>query len=104
MQPAYGQTHAPCVVRREYVAEIARGNGEVHLFAHLYLTAAYEVEIGREIIGYLGSEAAEVYGICRGQNYVFVLEDFFVFLVLEDFFNGGLTVVEVAFYSNDVHV
>ena len=44
MQSAYRQAHALCIVRGEYVAEVARGYGKVNLLANLYLSAADKVE------------------------------------------------------------
>lgn len=68
VQAPYGQSHTLCVVRGEYVAEVARGNGKVYTLAHLYLPAAHQIEVGREIVGYLRRKSAEVYGV-GGRKY-----------------------------------
>ena len=67
-QATDGQTHLLCVEGGQDVAEVARGDGKVYALAHLYLPAAHQIEVGREIVGYLRRKPAEVYGV-GGREY-----------------------------------
>ena len=104
MKPAYGQAHFLGVISREHVAEIARGDGEINFFAHFNLLGGNEVAIRREVIGYLRHQPPEIYGVCGGKHYIFPFEFVYARFACENFFDGGLAVVEVALDGDDVNV
>ena len=99
-----GQPHALGVIRREDVAEIARGNGEVDLFAHLRLPGRDEVEIRRKIIGDLRGEPSEIDGVCGREDVSPLFEFFRVLFAREDGLDRRLADVEIAADGNDVDV
>ena len=62
------QTHQLGKVSGENVAEVARGNGHVHLFAHLQRALGKKVAVGRNVIYDLRCKTAPVDGVGTGEE------------------------------------
>ena len=101
---ANGQTHEFGVVRREYVAEVARRHAEIHFVAVLDLSGRKQIGVCREIISHLGSEPAEVDGVGARHLAAGRGELFFKLRVAERFLDRRLRVVEIAAHRHHFDV
>lgn len=99
-----GQAHLAGVIAGQDVPEVARGNAEEHTLARFDALGGHGVGIGFEIVDDLRYQAAPVDGVGRGKGPAESVEPFRQFLVVEDFLDAALGVVEVAFDAEDLRV
>ena len=99
-----GQPHFSRVVRRQNIAEIPRGHGEIHFVAVFDLPGGKQVAISRKIVRDLRNQPPDIDRVCGGEHVALVGKLLFAFLGGENAFYARLAVVEIALHGNDVYV
>ena len=99
-----GHTHALGVVTGQNVAEVAGGDAEIDLVAHLNVAALDQLGIGGHIVDDLRQNAAPVDGVGRGQEIAAARQLCPQSFIREDGLDTGLGVVEVAHHSAYIDV
>ena len=92
---SHREPHLFGVPPRENVAEIPRGDDEVHRFARRDLARPHEVAVCGKVIDDLRAEPAEVDGIGGRENHALFFQRARHVPIGKDLFDGGLAVVEI---------